>query len=347
MREIVYSARSNNSTPSMIAIGQVKDMLCELTKDRRVIIITDQNLLRSHHDIISLYPYIIIGQGEENKNLTTIETIHRELLAMEADRTSYIVGIGGGIVTDVTGFAASTYMRGVGFGFVATSLLAQVDASVGGKNGVNLDGYKNIIGTFNQPDFVLCDISLMKTLPEREMRAGMSEALKCGILGDPDLLEIFEKNSFEQIVSSEELLTEIVVRSVRFKASIVEQDEREAGMRKLLNLGHTFGHSIEKCGRRHIHGEAVAIGLAIIADLSIRIAGLSEEDRSRIISALRMLELPTTTEIPFEELLQAAKSDKKRAGDSIELILIDSIGQCVIRKISITELLSLGIEKPR
>lgn len=340
MTEIISAQRGNNTEPSMIAVGNVIGMLDSLTTLKRVVIVTDQNLLDNYPQIITRYPYILIPCGEHHKNLATIEYIHRQLLAMEADRQSYLVGFGGGIVTDITGFAASTYMRGIGFGFVATSLLAQVDASVGGKNGVNLDGYKNIIGTFNQPDFVLCDHTLLKSLPVRELRAGMSEALKCGIIGDPALFAIFEHNSFDQIIASEELIHEIVVRSVKFKAAIVEQDEHEGGARKLLNLGHTFAHSIEKSTDQYIHGEAVAVGIAIIAKLS----KLETPTYNRIIKALNMLSLPTTVDVPFAKLLEIAKSDKKRAGDSIELILIHEIGSCEIRKISINGLLKLEIK---
>lgn len=345
MKHIVYSARGGSSSPSMIAIGDVIGMLDELTAGRSVVIVTDENLLASYGNIISKYKHIVIPGGEQHKNLATVEYIHRQLLSFEADRSSYLVGFGGGIVTDITGFAASTFMRGIGFGFVATSLLAQCDASVGGKNGVNLDGYKNIIGTFNQPDFVLCDQSLLTTLPARELRAGMSEALKCGIIGDIELFDIFVDNSYDQITNSAQLLTQIVIRSVEFKASIVAHDEREGGLRKLLNLGHTFGHAIEKCSHEYIHGEAVAIGIAIIGQLSTVLSQLSTDDYARIIRALKILSLPTEiTSVSFDSLAQAAKSDKKRAGDSIELILIEQIGRCQIRKITIPELLNLSIK---
>lgn len=342
MREIVYSPRMNNPKPSVIAVGNVIGMLEELTTNRRIIVVTDQNLWDAHGHIIDKYPHIIIQQGETHKNLATIEQIHRELLAMEADRSSYIVGFGGGIVTDITGFAASTYMRGIGFGFVATSLLAQVDASVGGKNGVNLDGYKNIIGTFNQPDFVLCDLNILSTLPEREMRAGMGEVLKCAIIGDRYLFDILYDNSFEHIVNSYELMFEIVVRCVKFKASIVAQDEREGGVRKLLNLGHTFGHGVEKCTSKYIHGEAVAIGISIIARLSTSLANLADVQKKEIEHAIEMLSLPSSAEdLSFEQILTAAKSDKKRSGNTIELVLIDKIGECRIASMTIEELLLL------
>lgn len=339
MKKVIFSTRGNNSTPSRIEIGDVLGSLEELVAGRRVVVITDENLLGAYAGFFERYDHIVIPTTERYKTLATVEFIHRELLARGADRGSYLVGFGGGIVTDITGFAASTYMRGIGFGFVATSLLAQVDASVGGKNGVNLDGYKNIIGTFNQPDFVLCDLSVLSTLPERELRAGMVEALKCGILSDVELFGIFERYDFEQIVSSKELLFEIVSRSVEFKASIVARDERESGVRKLLNLGHTFAHGIEKLTSRYIHGEAVAIGLVLIAGISCRRGLLSAESHERILRTIRQLDLPQVcAEIDFADIARAAKSDKKKHGSTIELILIRDIGDCVIESLELSEL---------
>lgn len=339
MKKVIYVPRSNNPAPSLVAVGEVLSMLGELTTGKRCFVVTDENLYHHYSQLIEKYPHIIIPTGESNKNLATIEYIHRNLLEMNADRSSYIIGFGGGIVTDVTGFAASTYMRGVGFGFMATSLLAQVDASVGGKNGVNLDGYKNIIGTFNQPDFVLCDTQVLATLPPRELRAGMSEALKCGLIRDSKLFEIFENHTFEQIVSTHELLFEVVVRSVELKAAVVTADERESGERKLLNLGHTFAHAIEKCSSDYIHGEAVSIGLCKAAHISTKIGELPMVEYLRIETALRKLGLPlTASELNPDKLIQAAHSDKKRAGNSIEMILLHHIGESYIHKLDIDQL---------
>ena len=339
MKKTIYSPRLNNSTPSMVVVGNALPLLDELLADKRVIVITDSNLMDNYASLISRYRHIIIGQGEQCKNLATVEYIHRRLLEMGADRGSYIVGFGGGIVTDIAGFAASTFMRGIGFGFVASSLLAQVDASVGGKNGVNLDGYKNIIGTFNQPDFVLCDLSLLKTLPKREMRAGMCEALKSAIIDGGEMFDIFENYDFEQICSTPELLFRVVSGSVELKARIVAEDERESGVRKLLNLGHTFAHAIEKCSRKYVHGEAVAIGIAIISLFSKNIGELPDNDYKSIMKSIENIGLPhRCDDITMEALAEAAKSDKKRTDETIDLVLVRGVGECFIRKFDIDEI---------
>lgn len=319
----------------------IGDALAELEfflPDKRVIIITDSNLLHHHRELVERFENIVIGLGERHKTLATIEDIYRQLLTLGVDRECFILGIGGGIVTDAAGFAASTYMRGLSFGFVATSLLAQVDASVGGKNGVNLDGYKNIVGTFNQPDFVLCDTAVLETLPEREFRAGLAEIIKSGVIADRRLFELFEEHSYEEFRSDKKLLTEAISAAVRVKAAIVEADEREAGERKLLNLGHTFAHAIEKESVKYIHGEAVSIGLAMICELSERLTGLSTEESLRIKGVLAKMGLPTESPVAPKKLLDAVRLDKKRDSDSISLILVEQVGKCRISKISFEEL---------
>ncbi|MEG2319052.1 MAG: 3-dehydroquinate synthase family protein, partial [Mucinivorans sp.] len=226
--------------------------------------------------------------------------------------------------TDITGFVASTYMRGVDFGFVATTLLSQVDASVGGKNGVNLEGYKNILGTFNQPSWVICDSTVLSTLPLRELRAGYAEALKCGLLADKELFEMFEKGDFQ--------VEKIVEHSVNIKAAIVARDEQESGLRKQLNLGHTFAHAIEKCSvGAYLHGEAVAIGLVMAAQKSMGQGLLSAEDYQRIYNTLKRLGLPTECpELSTEELYKVMQSDKKNQDGQIAFVLLGGIGELKI-----------------
>jgi 3-dehydroquinate synthase len=248
-------------------------------------------------------------------------------------------------VTDITGFVASTYMRGVaGFGFVATSLLAQVDASVGGKNGVNLDGFKNMVGTFNQPDFVLCDQGMLDTLPERELRAGLAEIIKSGLIGDAELFGWFEGvDSFDAFLSNRELLHRSIVRSVELKARIVGQDEREMGERKLLNLGHTFGHAIEKIlPGRYLHGEAVAIGLCMAARISNRLGLLSAVDVERVTAVVEAMGLPSAflavNEVSVEALLSAAASDKKHEADEIDFVLLAQPGKALRRRLALADL---------
>jgi 3-dehydroquinate synthase len=308
---------------------------------RRVIIVTDPNVYAIYGDVIDRWEHIIIPTGEENKTLATVGEIYRRLIEMGADRRCYIVGFGGGIVTDVTGFAASTYLRGVDFGFVATSLLAQVDASVGGKNGVNVEGYKNMAGVFNQPDFVLCDVGILTTLPPREFRAGLAEMIKAGIIADPALFEIFEQNTPEQLLADRRLLTGAIAAAVRIKARIVEADEREAGERRKLNLGHTVAHAIEKLSRNYNHGEAVGIGIVSATDVAVKLGMLSSADRDRIVSAVERAELPTRADIPKAEIVAALTHDKKVEGGAMWLVVPRIVGDVTLRRTTFAEISDL------
>lgn len=294
---------------------------------RRVVVITDENVCKFYGDFINRFEHIVIGLGEENKTLSTAQTIFDKLIEMGADRKTFILGFGGGIVTDIAGFVASTFMRGVSFGFVATTLLAQVDASVGGKNGVNHSGYKNMVGVFNQPVFVVCDSEMFKTLPDREFRAGLAEIIKAGLIADKTLFEEFEKVSFDELRNDGKLITRLIKRSVEIKAKIVEEDEREGSVRKKLNLGHTFAHAIEKLSRDFIHGEAVSLGMVIIGDISYKMGRLTKGELERIKQVLVHMGLPVDCDIDREKMNEALKKDKKKENDSISLILYDSLGK--------------------
>ena len=241
-------------------------------------------------------------------------------------------------MTDIAGFVASTYMRGLPFGFVASTLLAQVDASVGGKNGVNFEGYKNMVGTFNQPDFVLCDLSLLQTLPEREFRAGLAEIVKAGLIADPGLFELFEWHTLQEFRTDRALLLDAVTRAVHVKADIVARDEQEHGDRRKLNLGHTFAHAVEKSSREFLHGEAVAIGLVMIAALSEQNGMLSPADAARIRTVVEKMGLPLASGIELPRLLQALKLDKKKESKSVNFVLMNGVGDCLIRPFSFDEI---------
>lgn len=337
MNEIIEVKRGDG-TQSKIIVGNVIDSLEQFLPQRRIIIITDANVHRRYTALINRFEHIIIGMGETNKTLVTIESIYHQLIEMGADRETFIIGFGGGIVTDVAGFVASTYMRGLHFGFIASTLLSQVDASVGGKNGVNVEGYKNMVGTFNQPDFVLCDTSLLKTLPDRELRAGLAEIIKSAVIADPALFELFEQHTFADFKSDTALLTRAITAAIRVKVTIVEADERERGERKKLNLGHTFAHAIEKCSQDFLHGEAVAIGLVMICRLAEKMGVCSGSDAQRINNIITSYGLPTTSKIEVKRLLKALRLDKKRERESINIILPQSVGRCEIHKLSFAEL---------
>ena len=323
---------------SCVYMASAKELLGDILPKKRVIVISDSNIDRTHHDLITPYEHILIGQGEQAKSLATLEDIYKHLIEMGADRSTFILGIGGGIVTDIAGFVASTYMRGVEFGFVTTTLLGAVDASVGGKNGVNVGGFKNMVGVFSQPRFVICDATLLHSLPDREFRAGLAEVIKTAVLGDKELFEILEKSSFEELRTDNKLLEDIITRCVRVKAGVVAEDEREGGRRRILNLGHTLAHAIEKTSSKFSHGEAVAIGLHHITQSALSHKMISQEDTSRILAILQKYGFDTELPVEHKDLLKAIEGDKKRNGDSLHLIFPTAIGSVEDKKIPLNEL---------
>jgi 3-dehydroquinate synthase len=228
-------------------------------------------------------------------------------------------------------------MRGLHFGFVSTTLLSQVDASVGGKNGVNFRGYKNMIGVFNQPDFVLCDTVMLETLDDREFRAGFSEIIKAAAIHDPSLFRYLEEHSQEALQKKPDIIEKLIFDAVKIKSWVVEQDEREKGERKKLNFGHTFAHSIEHLTGM-LHGEAVSIGMVLASDLSVQQGLLPFQEAERIRNILIQFGLPVDLREDFKEVVQSMKKDKKREGEYLHMVLLKSIGTAVIQKMSIDEL---------
>jgi 3-dehydroquinate synthase len=318
-------------------VGRAEELLERVLPEGRTIVITDANIDRLYPNLVRRYEHIIVGQGEVCKSLQTVERVYRELMTLGADRSTFILGIGGGIVTDIAGFVAATYMRGVDFGFVSTTLLGQVDASIGGKNGVNVADYKNMVGTFRQPRFVIADVEMLRTLPKRELRAGMAEVVKSAIIADAELFERLERCG-GAIYDSVEDMQEVMLGAVAVKARIVAEDEREGGVRRLLNLGHTLGHAIEKCTHEVNHGEAVAIGMSLVAHAAVRRGDLSEDVAKRIDSLLVALGLKLDMPVTITEMLREVKYDKKKKNNSIRLIVPVRIGECEIKELSFEEL---------
>lgn len=315
---------------STLYVDRVIDILDDILPKSRVIVITDVNIDRLYPDLVSRYEHIVIGCGEAIKSLQTIEMIYSRLMAMGADRSTFLLGIGGGIVTDITGFVAATYMRGVEFGFVSTSLLGQVDASVGGKNGVNVGGYKNMVGTFLQPRFVVSDVEMLRTLPRREFRAGMAEAVKSAIVGDAELFEFIERYADDKLYTDVEALQNIVSRSVAVKSAIVAEDEREAGRRRVLNLGHTIAHAIEKSTHELNHGEAVAVGLSMIAHASAKLGMMLEGDAERVDALLAKLGFELELPVSLTNVLREVRYDKKKRDNIIRVVMPTAIGCCTV-----------------
>ena len=326
---------------SRVVVGNVGELLPALLPHKRVVVVSDTNIDRHYHSLIEPYDHVLIGLGEASKTLLTLDAIYRRFIELGVDRSCFVLAIGGGIVTDVAGFAASTFMRGLEFGFISTSLLGQVDASVGGKNGVNVDGYKNMVGTFTQPKFVICDVDLLRTLSPREFRTGLAEIIKAAVIADAELFEMLEQADFSTLQRDSDTLREMVYRAIKVKADIVERDERESGDRRLLNLGHTLAHAIEKSSSKFNHGEAVAVGLAMIAEVAANRDMLAVADKERIVNLLLRAGFALEPPVEVRTLLKAVKRDKKAEGDSIHVVFPLGVGHCCVEKMPIEEFKAL------
>ncbi len=328
---------NGDSGPSAILVGERLENLAAHCPVKQPIIITDVNVHDRYRGVFPPGPVIVIGSGEKEKNLDTVRRIYEQLLALKADRDSFLIGIGGGMVCDITGFAAATYMRGVRFGFVATTLLCQVDAAIGGKNGINLGGYKNMVGTFCQPEFVICDPHLLKTLPPAEIRGGLAEVVKHAAIADPDLFVYLEAHYTRALALEAPVIEKLVHASVVIKTGIVSRDEKESGERRKLNFGHTFGHGIEKT-TGVAHGQAVSAGMVLACSLSVKKGWLAVGQAARVTTLLEKLELPVRLELDGPAVLEAIGKDKKKAGGQIHFVLLRRIGEARVVKIAMKEL---------
>jgi 3-dehydroquinate synthase len=332
---------TTDSKISRILIGESLSNLPKYLPVGKTIIITDDNIHKLYGNIFPPVPVISIGLGEKNKTLETLAGIFEKLVEYEADRSAFIVAIGGGIVCDVAGFAASVYMRGLRFGFVSTTLLSQVDASVGGKNGVNFRGYKNMLGVFNQPEFVIIDITMLQTLSRQEYCSGFAEIVKAAAIKNDALFNYLEVHYAAALDKETSVLEKIIHDSILIKSHVVEQDEKEKGERKKLNFGHTFAHAIEHT-TGILHGEAVGIGMVLAAKLSVKLNLLGQSEYVRLVQLLSNLELPVNLKIDYPALFEAMKKDKKREGDSLHMIFLDRIGNALIKQISYNQLETLN-----
>ncbi len=333
---IILTGKFGTST---VWVGERIGNLAEHLPSGSVFAITDENLYRHYPEPFKDIPVFVLKPGEQSKTIASIEEICRWLMDQGAGRDAFILGVGGGVVCDIAGFAASVFMRGVAFGFVATSLLGQVDGCIGGKNGVNLDGYKNIIGNFSQPRFVICDTRMLHTLPEVEFRNGLAEVIKHALIADGEMFDYIRKHHDDILRLKPEAINYLVKRSVEIKAAIVSADEREQGERRKLNLGHTWGHAVEKTDGIP-HGQAVSIGLEFAAALSVKKDLLSHNDREEIAGLLKKFRLPVKTQTPNREIFEALQKDKKKENDYLYFILMDGIGKVRVEPVTLSELLS-------
>jgi len=302
------------------------------------VIVTDRNVYRLYGGHMPERALIIVlPSGEERKNLGTIEFLYRRFFELGLDRSSFVAGIGGGVVCDITGFAASTFMRGLRFGFVPTTLLSQVDAAVGGKNGVNFLGVKNMIGLIRQPAFVLFDHSLLATLPRKERLNGFSEIIKSAAIADPSLFEFLEEEHRRLLALEEDVVSAAIRSSVRIKKAFVERDEGDDDERKKLNFGHTLGHALEAAYGLS-HGRAVSIGMAFAGRVSYRKKMIGREDLERLERALTFYHLPV--EFPFDRrlVMDKIRKDKKKREGAVDFVLLKAIGRARLEKIELDEL---------
>ena len=295
-------------------------------------IITDDNIPISYINkikLISKTPFIYcIKNGEESKNIQNYENIMRFLVEKEFTRKDAIVAIGGGVVGDLSAFIASTFMRGIDFLNIPTSVLSQVDSSIGGKTAIDFMGIKNIIGTFYQPNAVIIDTETLDSLPDRQFFNGLVEAIKISATCDKQLFE-FIKNSKD----IKKDIEKIIIKSVKLKKQIVEKDTKEAGLRKILNFGHTIGHAIEEsCDKKYLHGESVAIGMTYFS---------SSKVKKEIVEVLKKYNLPTECSIDRDKIMNLIQHDKKASASSVDIIYVKEIGSCEIKEYTLDKIYKL------
>lgn len=317
------------------------DMIKEVTSAERVAVITDDTVDKLYSDVVmkSLSDAgfetfkFVFPHGEKSKNISTFSSILEFLAESGLTRTDALVALGGGVVGDVAGFAAASYLRGIDFIQIPTTLLACVDSSVGGKTAIDLKAGKNLAGAFYQPKLVIADFETLSTLTDGIFADGMAEVIKYGVIFDKAFFEFLRDNE------AKDNLEYVITRCVELKRDIVNADEKEKGVRALLNFGHTVGHAIEKCsGYKIPHGSAVAVGMVIISRAAYKCSFCDENCTDIIASLNKKYSLPVSTDFSASELSSAAMADKKRAGDKIKLIIPEALGNCVIKSVPTSEL---------
>jgi 3-dehydroquinate synthase len=306
----------------------------KVDKDHAVII-TDENIFAAFPKKFKGCNAIVLKAGEDYKVQATADAIIEQLVDYKADRKTFLVGVGGGVVTDMTGYVAAIYMRGLRFGFVPTSVLAMVDAAIGGKNGIDVGVYKNLVGTIRQPEFLLFDYSFLKSLPSPEWSNGFAEIIKHSCIKDAKLFKELEKNKPAFYRKNKPALAKLIRRNVEIKSAVVQKDEFEKGDRRLLNFGHTLGHAIENMYELS-HGQAISIGMTAACHISAELNGFKETER--VVNVLDQYGLPTYAEYDKKEAMAVLKMDKKREKGTMNYVLLEKIGKGVVKGIPVSEL---------
>ncbi len=322
-------------------LEQTGNHLSAILNPSRIVVVTHPSLNRLYGEKLAFgfsqaggsLETLMIPEGETSKSLRQAEKLYDRLLELQCDRKSVLIALGGGVIGDLTGFVAATYLRGIPFVQVPTTLLAQVDSSVGGKTAVNHPKGKNMIGAFYQPKLVVADLETLRTLPEKEFRAGLAEVIKYGVIEDPELFAYLENNAEKILAQDTQCLEHIVETSCAIKARVVEKDERESDYRRVLNFGHTIGHAIEALTgySRYLHGEAITIGMVRAARLSEQTGRCSGEVTRRIQALVEKMGLPfRLPDLKPEEIIQSLYLDKKTTHRKIRFVLVKDIGSIEI-----------------
>jgi 3-dehydroquinate synthase len=313
---------------SIAQIGSVVE------KDRSIFI-TDQHVFDHHKKFFKGTKFIQIPAGESFKVQYIVDTIVDQLISFGADRQTTLIGVGGGVVTDITGYVASIYMRGIPFGFVPTSILGMVDASIGGKNGIDVGNYKNMVGVIRQPGFLYYDISLLQSLPAEEWVNGFAEVIKHAAIKDAALFRDLEKNSINSYRKNKGALNDLIRKNVLIKSSVVQKDEFEGSDRRLLNFGHTLGHAVENV--YHLpHGHAISIGIKAACLISEEM--LNFKETARVTNLLQQYGLPIDIPVDFGKVVEIMRMDKKKTRDIMHYVLLEKLGKAIIKPIPMNHL---------
>ncbi|MGN1411823.1 MAG: 3-dehydroquinate synthase [Oscillospiraceae bacterium] len=343
----IVSVKASQSYDILIERGLIYKtgkIMNDLVKSKKVAIITDDIVDELYSDIVikSLSEYgfevckYVFPNGEQSKSMNNLSIIYDFLSRNSITRTDSIIALGGGVVGDITGYASATYLRGVDYVQIPTTLLAQVDSSVGGKTAIDIPAGKNLVGAFKQPKCVICDISTLKTLKRETFSDGMAEVIKYGMIRQKELFDILVSHNMDNIM---EVIEDVVFRCVSIKRDVVQNDEFDKGERMILNFGHTIGHAVE--GYHHYetytHGSAVAIGMSIITEKALKNGIGSQSMLDNLIACIKNYELPTSVPVALKDLLPFCCNDKKRESNNINIILCEEVGKCIIKKLSIND----------
>ncbi len=329
-----WKVKFSNSTVSFVLDGSFT-AIDKLVDKTQAIYITDENIYALHQKKFKGKKTIVIPAGEEHKQQATVDFIIEALLNFGATRQAVLIGVGGGVVTDIVGYVAGVYMRGVAVGFVPTTILAMVDASIGGKNGIDVGLYKNMVGLIRQPQFLVYDVDFLKSLPKHQWENGFAEIIKHAAIKDAKMMKELSMNNIGYYQKNKKALASLIERNVQIKIKVVQKDEFEKGDRKLLNFGHTIGHAIEN---QHVllHGHAISIGMVYAAKISQVLTGFSETNI--LVETLKKYGLPTAMHFDIQEAMQVMQKDKKKASAGMHYVVLQKIGKAVSETIPMKSL---------